>query len=260
MAKVLVGDAIQHTVETGVGVSDQDAEDVQLLRVGIFIVEGHDEGVGRPAEGEHDEYDEERPGQLLGLLLTFAGLVGVCRLPRAVHLLHFAPAVQHVLEDHDVADADEEHGKGHADGGEEDAVGERRRAVPDAGQRLPVVHVVAPAQEVWQLGEKADGPEAQAHGERVAHRVDLVVEVVLTDVDVAVQGDGPDGQQGAEAGGETQTGDELTKGRLVLEPDLAIDNTCKEPKGERCWIHQSQGLVTNYGEGGGATKREEGGM
>ena len=67
-SEVAVGEAVEGKVETGVGVGEQDAEDVQLLGVYVIDVSGYYDSVGRPAHGKHHKDDEEGPGQLQGFL------------------------------------------------------------------------------------------------------------------------------------------------------------------------------------------------
>ena len=73
-------------------------------------------------------------------------------------------------------------------------------SVPQAGQGFLVEGMTSPARDVWQLQKEADRPEADAYDDSVPLGVDLRVEVMAADVDVAVEADGPDAVERAEAG------------------------------------------------------------
>ena len=127
-----------------------------------------------------------------------------------------------MLVDLEVANGDQDDWERHPGGREEERVGQVRGAIPHAAQGLAVVHVVTPREKVGHFYEETEDPEADAHQDAAAPGVDLCVPRFVADVDVAIQADGTDVEQGTEAAGETETGDSLTEGWLVNKPYLAF--------------------------------------
>ena len=74
-----------------------------------------------------------------------------------------------------VTDGDENDWECHTHGGEEEGVAEVGGTVPHTTQRLPVVHVVSPPNEVRQLEEKAGDPQTHTHGQGLAGGVDTLI-------------------------------------------------------------------------------------
>ena len=82
--------------------------------------------------------------------------------------------------------------------------------------------MVAPSKEVWHLNDETDDPDANRHEDGVAECVDATVEMVVANVDVAVDADGTDGEQGAEAAGEADAGYRLAQTESANEPSFTI--------------------------------------
>ena len=61
-------------VETGVGMSYQYREYVQLLWIRIIDVSSYDDCIGTPTDGKDDKNDEESPGQLHRFSHLFVGI------------------------------------------------------------------------------------------------------------------------------------------------------------------------------------------
>ena len=61
-------------VETGVGMSYQYREYVQLLWIRIIDVSSYNDGIGAPTDGKDNKNDEESPGQLHRFSHLLAGI------------------------------------------------------------------------------------------------------------------------------------------------------------------------------------------
>ena len=180
-----VGEVVHQPVQRRVHMGPHDDVQVRGVVERVVIVHDDDEGVGRPAGGEHDVDDKHGLAEL-ETGREARGRVGLTD-PRLVDPLTRG---LHPEEDVQVGQADDDDGNPHEDDGEDDGVRVRRHAVPDALHALPVEGVVADAQEVEQSEADADGVEDATHEDAVPHGEDLLVVLVVADVHEPVEAQG----------------------------------------------------------------------
>ena len=130
------------------------------------------------------------------------------------------PEYPHVAEDHHEHRSPDQHA------GEEQRERQRRLAVPHAGEVLVVKYVPAPPNEVRHLEREAGDPDAGADGDvNTPAREVASVQLAVEEEDVAVDGDGGEREEGAEAGGEADRRREGAEARPRVEVGAPVRHT-----------------------------------
>ena len=148
--KVLVGDCVQHAVQTGVGVSHQDSKTVDSCVVRVINISDDDDGVRCPTDSKHHEDDKDGASQPQWVILLPTTTCHNFGFPTALWS-HLVLALLHMLVDTAIANEYEDDGEGYTGHWEEQGIWKIGSAVPDTAHGLWVIGVVTPSIETRAL-------------------------------------------------------------------------------------------------------------
>ena len=184
----------------------------------IFYVKGDYYCIWRPADDKHNEDAEECEGRFDGLVQGLLASFWVVFLKHEQIPLRFPDPLeyQHVAYTHDEKWSSDETCSN------KEGVRITGRSVPDALVVLGVKIVTSPSQEVWKFKQGGSDPTQDAHDGAGGLVIELVIDLVMTEVDVPVDGEHGEADEGAETCGETHAGHYLTQEELVVKEHLPL--------------------------------------
>ena len=88
--------------------------------------------------------------------------------------------------------------------------------------------MASPSYEIWKLKHKGRGPTHDTHDNTGASVEEFVVQLVVTEVDIAGQREEGEAQESTETGGQAHAGHELTQPLLIVKELLPLRHTFKQ--------------------------------
>lgn len=179
-------------------VGEEGCKQVHFHRHLVLDIQSDNNSVRGPADDKHAEDDKQRSRRTEGFfpsLLHAFRVVGVDAVD-----VDLGPV--YVAEDEDVTETHEEERRANKSDRDDHSVGETGCTIPDALVVFLVKYMTAPPDVVWKLEQEGHYPCEDTHDYTCRARVDLVVDVSVTDEGVTVDADEGETEEGAEASRE----------------------------------------------------------